>query len=152
MSTILRRLLNYHAAMTDPNDAKEGSNEVRLSELLTHAKLKDKLDDMSERELLEYALNTIHDQSVVVYLTHHYSHEVVTAFTGDSIFLVDQSIPTHERIDAAVKRVQKMTSSTKAVIAPPGAKGKREGECGEGGGKRKKWTGKQQHQHHQQQQ
>ncbi len=48
---------------------------------------------MSERELLEYAFTTVHEQSVVVYLTHHY--EVVTAFTGDSLFLVDQSIPTH---------------------------------------------------------
>ena len=50
--------------------------------MLTHANLTDKLEDMSERELLEYALNTVHDQSVVVYLTHHYNHEVVTAFTG----------------------------------------------------------------------
>ncbi len=83
---------------------------MKLSELLTHADLKDKPENMSERELLEYALNTVNEQSVVVYLTHHYSHEVVTAFTGDSLFLVDQSIPTHERIDAAVKRVQTMTS------------------------------------------
>ena len=92
--------------MADPHDAKEGSNEVRLSELLTHADLTDKLDDMSERELLEYALNTVHEQSVVVYLTHHYNHEVVPAFTVDSHFLVDQSIPTQERIYVAVKRVQ----------------------------------------------
>ena len=107
MSAILWRLLDYHAAIADPNDAKEGSKEVPLSELLTHADFTDKLDDMSERELLEYALNTVHEQSVVVYLTHHYSHEVVTAFTEDSLFLVDQSIPTQERIDAGVKRVQK---------------------------------------------
>ncbi len=61
---------------------------------------------------------------MVVYLTHHYSHEVVTAFTGVSLFLVDQSIPTQERIDAAVKRVPKINSSSaKAAIAPPGAKG-----------------------------
>ena len=70
MATILWRLLDYHAAMTDLNDAKEGNKEVRLSELLTHADLTDKLDDMSERELLEYALNTVHEQSMVVYLTH----------------------------------------------------------------------------------
>jgi len=79
---------------------------------------------MSELELLEYAWNTVHEQSVVVYLTHHYNHEVVTAFTGDSLFLVDQSIPTQERIDAAVNRVQKMTFSAKATIASPGANGK----------------------------
>ncbi len=47
--------------MAYPNDAKEGSKEVRMSELLTHADFTDKLDDMSERELLEYALNTVHE-------------------------------------------------------------------------------------------
>ena len=43
----------YHLVMPDPNDAKEGSKEVRLSELLTHADLTDKLDDMAEWELLD---------------------------------------------------------------------------------------------------
>ncbi len=62
---------------------------------------------MSERGLLKYAIITVHEQSVVVYLTHHYIHRVVTAFTGDSLFLVDQSIPAHERIDVAVKMVKK---------------------------------------------
>ena len=90
--------------------------------------------------LLEYALNTVNEQLVVVYLTHHYNHEVVTAFTGDSLFLVDQSIPTQEIIDAVAKRVQKMTSSAKAAIAPPGAEGeRRRGRWRRlGGGKRKK--------------
>jgi hypothetical protein len=93
--------------MSDPNYARERSKEGRLSELLTHADLMDKLDDMSEREMLEHALNTVHEHSVVVYLTHHYNHEVVNAFTGDALFLVNQSIATQERIDAAVKRVKK---------------------------------------------
>jgi hypothetical protein len=86
MSAILWRLLDFHAAVADPNDAKEYSKEVRLSELLTHADLSNKLGDMTERELLKYALNTVHEQSVVVYLTHHYCHEVVTTLTGDSLF------------------------------------------------------------------
>jgi sulfur transfer protein SufE len=89
----------------DPNDLRDCNKEVRLSELLTHADLSDKLDDMTDRELLEYALNSVHEQSVMVYLTHHYRHEVVIAFTGDSLILVDQSIPTQERIDAAMKTV-----------------------------------------------
>jgi hypothetical protein len=87
--------------------AKEGSKEFRLSELLTHADLTDKLDDMSKRGLLEYALDTVHKQAVGVNLTHHYIHEVVIAFTGDSLFLVDQSIPLQEIIDTAVKSVNK---------------------------------------------
>ena len=100
MSVILWRLLDFHVAGADPNDARDNNEE-----LLTYADLTDQLENMSKREPLEYALNTVHEQSVMVYLTHHYSHEVVTAFTGDSLFLVDQSIPTQERIDAAVKRV-----------------------------------------------
>jgi len=95
-----------------------------LSERLTHADLTDKLDDMSERELLEYALNTVYEQSVVVYLTH-YIHEVVTAFTGDSLFLVDKSIPTQEGIDAAVKRVQKNDLFSKSCNWPAKRKRKR---------------------------
>ena len=126
MSAILWRLLDYHVRAADPDDEKESSKEVRLAELHTHADLIEKMDEMSERDLLEYALNSVNEQSVVVYLTHHYSHEVATVFTGDALFLVDQSIPTQERIDAAVKRVQKMTSSAKVAIAPPGVKVKKE--------------------------
>jgi hypothetical protein len=75
---------------------------------------------------------------------------VVTTFTGDLLFLVDQSRPTQERIDAAVKRARKMNSSAKVAIALPGAKVKGGSGGGEGDGKRKKWTGKQQQKQHQQ--
>ncbi len=34
---------------------------------------------------------------------------------------MDQSLPTQERIDAAIKRVKKMIASAKASIAPPGS-------------------------------
>jgi hypothetical protein len=49
---------------------------------------------------------------------------------------VDQYQPTHERLDAVVKRVQKLTLASKAAIAPGGAKGN------SGGGKKDngKWT------------
>ena len=95
---------------------------------------------MLVREIPEYALNTIHEQSVVVFLTHHYNHDVVTAFTGGGrLHTVDLSVPTEERIDAAVKRVQKSIPSAKASIDLPGIKGK--GSAGgEGGGKMIKWS------------
>jgi len=108
ISVIPWKLLDYRVAMSDPTDAKGRVKEVRLSELLlTHADLANNLDDILERELLEYALNTVHVQSVLRYLTHHYNHEVVTAFTGDLLSLVDHSIPTHGMIDAAMKRIKK---------------------------------------------
>ncbi len=103
------------------------------------------------REVLEYALNNVNEQSVVVYLTHHHNHDVVTAFTGDLLYMVDQTVPTQTRIDEAVKRVQKSTPSAKDAIAPPGSKGNG-GVGGEGGGKRKWSKGKQQQQQQPQQQ
>jgi hypothetical protein len=40
------------------------------------------------REVLEYALNIAHEQSVVIYLSHHYIQDVVNAFTGDKLYLL----------------------------------------------------------------
>ena len=124
MSAILWRLFDNFRDEAEANgeaDVSIISKDVRLGELFSYSDLMDKIDDMSPRELFEYALNTVHEQSVVVYLRHHYSSEVVQAFSGDKLFLVDQSLPTQERIDAAIKRVQNMSASAKAAIAPPGA-------------------------------
>jgi hypothetical protein len=93
----------------------------------------DRIDTMSIRETLDYAINMVHDQSVVVYLQHHYNHEVVTALTGDKLYFIDQSLPTQERVDAALKRVQKLTSASKAAIAPGAAKGNSSGGKKDGG-------------------
>jgi len=131
--------------MANFGDPEEADKDVRLGELYTHKALMDRIDEMSVRELLEYALNFVHEQSVVVYLSHHYSHNVVQALSGDKLYLVDETTPTHERIDAAVKRVLKSTPLDKAAIAPGGGKHKGGGQDGSG---KKKWRGKQ----HQQQQ
>ena len=152
MSAMLWKLLDHHRdEMSQSGDEKATAKEVRLSELLSYSDLTDKLESMSVREILEFALNTVHEQSVVVYLTHHYSHDVVTAFTGDLLYMVDQSVPTQTRIDEAVKRVQKATPSAKAAIAPPGSRGKGSA-AGEVGGKRKWSKAKQQQQQQQPQQ
>ena len=63
-------------------------------------------------------------------------HEVVAVIIGDKLYLVDKFLPTQERVNAAAKRVQKLTSASKAAIAPGGAKrdssgGKKDGD---------KWT------------
>ncbi len=93
----------------------------------------DRIDEMSVRELLEYALNFVHEQSVVVYFSHrHYSHDVFQAFSGDKFYLVDQTTPTKERIDAVVKMVQKSTPSAKVANAPGEGKHKGGGQDGDG--------------------
>jgi hypothetical protein len=95
MSSMLWELLDHHRDdMSQSGDAKATAKEVHLSELLSYSDMVDKLENMSVREILEFALNTVHEQSVVVYLTHHYIHDVVTAFTGDLLYMVDKSVPT----------------------------------------------------------
>jgi hypothetical protein len=104
------------------HNVEDTSNNVALGELFTYNALIDRIDTMSIRETLDYALNMVHEQSVVVYLKHHYNHEVVTAFSEDTLYLVEQSLPTQERMDAVVKRVQKLTIASRAAITSSGAK------------------------------
>ena len=90
MSVLMWKLLDeYREEMKDNCDEAATFKDVRLSELLTHAYLMDKIHNMAMRETLEYALNTVDENSVVIYLTHHYSNGVVNAFTGDKLYLVD---------------------------------------------------------------
>jgi hypothetical protein len=125
--------------MKESGDEDAKAKDVKLSEMLTHSDLMDKLDKFPVREVLEYVLNTVQERSVVIYLSHHYSHNVVNVFTRDKLYPKDQSLPTQERIDAAVKRVQKMTMSARATIAPPGAKHEKDpASRGGGGGGNKK--------------
>jgi hypothetical protein len=96
LSAILWRMLDSFRDEAEANgktDASIMSNDVRLAELRTCNDLTDKLDDMSSRELLEYTLNMVHEKSVVVYLSLQYNNEVVQTFTGDKLFMVDQSLP-----------------------------------------------------------
>ena len=143
MFALLWRLLDEHMEdMKDSGDEDATNKDMKLSEMLTHNDLMDTLDNFSVREVLEYDLNTVHEQSLVIYLSHYDNHDAVNAFTGDKLCLVDQSLPTHERIYAAVKRVPKMALSARAPIAPPGTKQGKGPSLGRGGGGNKKtWKG-----------
>ena len=62
MSALLWKLLDeYMEEMKDIGDEAATSKDIRLSELLTHADLTDKIDIMSLRETLKYALDTVHE-------------------------------------------------------------------------------------------
>ncbi len=74
MSGILWRLFDNLRTEAEANGEVDASilwRDVCLSELLTFSDLTDKLDEISSRELVEYALSMVHEQSVVVYLRHH---------------------------------------------------------------------------------
>ena len=67
MSDLLWKLLDEHREdMRDSGDADATAKDVKLPELFND--LMDKLDSLSVREVIEYALNTVHDQFVVIYL------------------------------------------------------------------------------------
>ena len=109
MSAILWKLHDAFRTEAESASGNEANiaKDVALGELFTHSALMDRIDTMSIRETLDYALNMVHEKSVLLYLQHHYNRQVVAAFTGDKLYLVDQSLTTQERVDAAVKRVQK---------------------------------------------
>ncbi len=56
--------------LKDIGDEDATAKDVRLSEPLTHGDLMDKLNNFSVREVIEYALNTVYEYSVVIYLSH----------------------------------------------------------------------------------
>ena len=69
-----------HDAFQAEAEAADGNTEdiakdVAMGELFTHNALMDRIDTMSVRDTLDYALNMVHEQSVVVYLQHHYNNE-----------------------------------------------------------------------------
>ena len=70
MPALMWRLLDEHMEdMKDNGDEDATAKDVKLSELLTHSDFLDKLDNFFVRKVLEYALNTVHEQSVVIYLS-----------------------------------------------------------------------------------
>jgi hypothetical protein len=50
--------------------AEDIAKDVALGEMFTHNALMDRIDTMSIRETLDYALNMVHEPSIVVYLQH----------------------------------------------------------------------------------
>ena len=62
---------------------------------------------------------------------------------GDALFGADRTIPVEERVDSAVKRVQKLTTTTKAAVGQTSRGGKSSGR--RGGGRRGGFSGGRQH-------
>ena len=73
MSAILWKLHDAFRAKAElaSGGAEDIAKDVALGELFTHSARMDRIDTMSIRETLDYALNMVHEQSVVVYLQHH---------------------------------------------------------------------------------
>ena len=66
-------------------------------------------------ELLQMGLNCVHESAHFVYLKHVYNGTVAETFLGDNLFGADRTIPIEDRVDNVVKRVQKLSSASKAT-------------------------------------
>ena len=75
--------------MANSGDDATTAKDVRMPKLPTYGDMMDKLDNLSVRELAEYAPNTAHDHSVVIYLSYHHNQDIVSAFSIDKLYLVD---------------------------------------------------------------
>ncbi len=56
------------------------------------------------------SLNYVHEAAHAVYLKHVYNNTVAETFLGDELFGADKTIPIEERVDKAIKRVQKFSA------------------------------------------
>ena len=79
-------------------------------------------------------LNCVHEAAHSLYVKHVYNGAVAENFLGDALFAADRTIPVGARVDNAVKRVQKLTTSTKAVVEQSSRGGSTSGK--RGGGRR----------------
>ncbi len=52
-----------------------------------------------------------------------YNGTVAETFLGDNLFGADRTIPIEDRVDNAVKRVQKLSAATKATVGKTGRGG-----------------------------
>jgi hypothetical protein len=70
LSEILWRLLDvFRLSMANSGNPETIDKDVRLGEFYAHKALMDRIDEMPVWELMEYALNFVHEQSVVMYHT-----------------------------------------------------------------------------------
>ena len=94
--------------------------DVLLARLVPFDTLEEKIDTYSVLELLTMGINCVHEAAHSVYVKHVYNGTVAETFLGDELFGADRTIPVEDRVDSAVKRVQKLTTAAKAAVGQTG--------------------------------
>ena len=77
-------------------------------------------------------LNCVHEAAHSLYVKHVYNGAVAEIFLGDALFGADIIIRVEERVDSAMKRVQKLTTIAKAALGQSGRGGSTSGRRGGG--------------------
>ena len=91
--------------------------------LIPYAGIEENIAGYSVLELLHMMLYYVHEATHSVYIKHVYNGAVADTFLGDELFGADRTIPIEHKVDSAVKRVQKLTTTVKAIVGQTGRGG-----------------------------
>jgi hypothetical protein len=116
------------------NGSGEPTPNVMLARLVPLKDMEAKWETYTVKELLEMGLNCVHEAAHSLYVKHVYNGAVAETFLGDDLFGAYRTIPMEERVDSAVKRLQKLTTVAKATVGQSSRGGSTSGR--RGGGRR----------------
>ncbi len=112
----------------------EPTPDVLLARLVPRKEMATKWEKFTAKELLEMGLNCVHEAAHSLCVKHVYNGAAAETFLGDALFGADRTILVEERVENAVKRVQKLTTVAKATMGQSGRGGSSSGR--RGGGRR----------------
>jgi hypothetical protein len=130
------------------NGSGEPMYDILLARLVSFKEMQVKWETFSVNQLLEMGINCVHEAAHSLYINHLYNVTVAETFLGDDLFEVGRTISVEERVDIDVKRVQKLTATSKATVGQSGRGGNTSSKRGGGrrGGSNHNYNGgKQQH-------
>jgi hypothetical protein len=125
ISGILWQMMDIVHGATGSGDP---TPDVMLASLVPYKEMEEKWESYNMKELLDMGLNCVHEQAHSLYVKHVYNGAVAETFVGDALFGADRTIPVEERVDSAVKRVQKLTTAAKAAVGQSGRGGSMAGK------------------------
>jgi hypothetical protein len=105
------------------NGSGEPTPDVMLARIVPLKDIETKWDMYTVTELLEMGLNCVHEAAHSLYVKHVYNGAVAETFLGDALFGADRTIPREERVDSAVKRVQKLTTAATSAVGQSSRRG-----------------------------
>ena len=137
-------IVHEHAS----NGTGDPTPDVLLARLVPFKEMDEKLETFTIKELLEIGLICVHEATHSLYIKHVYNGVVAETYLGDALFGADKRIPVEERVDNAIKRVQKLTAEAKAIVGQASRGGNTSGRRGGGrrggfnnysGGRKPRW-------------
>ncbi len=72
-------------------------------------------------------LNYVHETAHSLYIKHVYNGTDANTYLGADLFETYRIVPVEERVDGAVKRVQKLTASARTTLGQPSRGGNSSG-------------------------